>query len=149
MHAKVLQSCHTLCDSMDCSPPGSSVCGILQARLLEWVDIFKMYRWISLDACLYSLKHHHFKDGECTPHPWSVFLRLDNPYLPAFPTLYMTRRNFSSLQTILHFAEFYINWIIQYILFWVYEDIIHSLGKNIGKVCTWQGLVSRMYEELS
>ena len=32
-----LQSCLTLCDPMDCSPPGSSVDGILQARILEWV----------------------------------------------------------------------------------------------------------------
>ena len=35
--AKSLQSCATLCDTMDCSPPGSSVHGILQARILEWV----------------------------------------------------------------------------------------------------------------
>ena len=33
----VAQSCLTLCDPMDCSLPGSSVCGILQARILEWV----------------------------------------------------------------------------------------------------------------
>ena len=33
------QSCPTLCDPMDCSPPGSFVCGILQARILEWVAI--------------------------------------------------------------------------------------------------------------
>ena len=33
------QSCMTLCDPMDCSPPGSSVHGILQARILEWVAI--------------------------------------------------------------------------------------------------------------
>ena len=33
------QSCPTLCDPMDCSPPGSSVCGIFQARILEWVAI--------------------------------------------------------------------------------------------------------------
>ena len=33
----VTQLCPTLCDSMDCSPPGSSVHGILQARILEWV----------------------------------------------------------------------------------------------------------------
>ena len=33
------QSCPTLCDLMDCSPPGSSVHGILQARILEWVAI--------------------------------------------------------------------------------------------------------------
>ena len=33
------QSCQTLCDPMDCSPPGPSVRGILQARILEWVAI--------------------------------------------------------------------------------------------------------------
>ena len=35
----VAQSCPTLCDPMDCSPPGSSVHGILQARILEWTAI--------------------------------------------------------------------------------------------------------------
>ena len=34
---KSLQACWTLCDPMDCSPPGSSVCWVLQARILEWV----------------------------------------------------------------------------------------------------------------
>ena len=37
--AKSLQSCPTLCDPVDCSPPGSPVPGILQARTLEWVAI--------------------------------------------------------------------------------------------------------------
>ena len=37
--AKSLQSCLTLCDPMDCSPPGSSVHGIFQARTPEWVAI--------------------------------------------------------------------------------------------------------------
>ena len=37
--AKSLQSCPTLCDSTDGSPPGSPVPGILQARTLEWVAI--------------------------------------------------------------------------------------------------------------
>ena len=37
VRAKLLQSGPTLCDPMDCSPPGSSVCGILQGRILEWV----------------------------------------------------------------------------------------------------------------
>ena len=36
---KSLQSCPTLCDPMDCSPPGFSVHVILQARTLEWVAI--------------------------------------------------------------------------------------------------------------
>ena len=37
--AKSLQSCPTLCDPVDSSPPGSPVPGILQARILEWVAI--------------------------------------------------------------------------------------------------------------
>jgi len=37
--AKSLQSCPTLCDHIDGSPPGSPVPGILQARTLEWVAI--------------------------------------------------------------------------------------------------------------
>ena len=37
--AKSLQSCPTLCDPIDGSPPGSPVPGILQARSLEWVAI--------------------------------------------------------------------------------------------------------------
>ena len=37
--AKSLQSCPTLCDPRDGSPPGSPVPGILQARTLEWVAI--------------------------------------------------------------------------------------------------------------
>ena len=37
--SEVTQSCPTLCDPVDCSLPGSSVHGILQARELEWVAI--------------------------------------------------------------------------------------------------------------
>ena len=37
--AKSLQSCPTLCDPIDGSPPGSPVPGVLQARTLEWVAI--------------------------------------------------------------------------------------------------------------
>ena len=39
MFLLVTQSCLTLCDPMDCSLPGSSVHGILQARILKWVAI--------------------------------------------------------------------------------------------------------------
>ena len=46
VRAKLLQSCSTLCDPLDCSPPGSSVHGILQARILEWVAT-SFLPWIS------------------------------------------------------------------------------------------------------
>ena len=43
--AKSLQSCPTLCDPRDISPPGSPISGILQARKLEWVAIFFSNAW--------------------------------------------------------------------------------------------------------
>ena len=44
-NAKSLQSCPTLCDPIDSSPPGSPVPGILQARTLEWVAISFSNAW--------------------------------------------------------------------------------------------------------
>ena len=52
LSAKSLQSCLTLCDPMDYSLPGSSVHGILQARILEWVTI-------------------SFSRGSCWPRDWT------------------------------------------------------------------------------
>ena len=43
--AKWLQSCPTLCDPIDGSPPGSPVPGILQARTLEWIAISVSNAW--------------------------------------------------------------------------------------------------------
>ena len=45
--AKSFQSCPTLCDPIDGSPPGSPIPGILQARTLEWVAIsfFNAWKW--------------------------------------------------------------------------------------------------------
>ena len=45
--AKSLQSCPTLCDPIDSSPPGSPVPGILQARTLEWaaISFSKAWKW--------------------------------------------------------------------------------------------------------
>ena len=68
--AKSLQSCPTLCDPIDGSPPGSSVPGILQARTLEWVaiafsvkkaehqriDAFELWCWRRLLRVPYSVR---------------------------------------------------------------------------------------------
>ena len=60
VYAKSLQLCLTLCDSMDYSPPGSTVRGILQARILEWVAM-PSFRGIFLNQgwnlCLLCLLH--------------------------------------------------------------------------------------------
>ena len=46
--AKSLQSCPTLCDPIDGSPPGSPVPGILQARVLEWGAIaLSIHLWVA------------------------------------------------------------------------------------------------------
>ena len=54
--AKSLQSCPTLCDLVDSSPPGSSVPGILQAKTVEWVAISFSNAWkwkvkVKLQSC--------------------------------------------------------------------------------------------------
>ena len=56
-YAKSCQSCPTLCDPIDSSPPGSPVPGILQARTLEWVAIsfFNAWKWevkVKLLSCV-------------------------------------------------------------------------------------------------
>ena len=58
--AKSHQSCLTLCDPIDGSPPGSAVPGILQARTLEWVAIFFSNAWnwkvkVKLLSCVWFL----------------------------------------------------------------------------------------------
>ena len=53
--AKSLQSCPTLCDPIDSSPPGSPVPGILQARTLEWVAVSFSNAWkwkVKVKSCL-------------------------------------------------------------------------------------------------
>ena len=52
--AKSIQSCPTLCDAIDGSPPGSPVPGILQARTLEWVAISfsNAWKWKSPPYCI-------------------------------------------------------------------------------------------------
>ena len=53
MRAKSPQSCLTLCNPVDCSPPGSSVHRILEARMLEWVSIeFSRQEYWSGFPCL-------------------------------------------------------------------------------------------------
>jgi len=58
IESEVAQSCLTLHDPMDCSPPGSSVHGIFQARVLEWGAI-------AFSACKTSVeKIHALKRGK-------------------------------------------------------------------------------------
>jgi len=55
--------CPTLCDPTDCSMPGSSVHGILQARILEWIAL-PSSRGSSQPGGLTGLNYHHCMAGE-------------------------------------------------------------------------------------
>ena len=76
MHAKSLQSCLTLCDPMDCSPPNSSVCRILQARILEWVAMLSSRdaSWPRDRTCL-----------SCDPWIAGGFFTSEPPGKPQYP----------------------------------------------------------------
>ena len=85
----VPQSCPILCDPMDCSPPGSSVHGLLQARILEWValpfcrGIFPKPVNISL---FYSFSR--LAQGQCSSEVWAttcLFLPRSQTPAPAHP----------------------------------------------------------------
>ena len=87
MHAKLLQLYLTLCNPMDCSPPSSSVHGILQAKILEWVVISSSRRssqprdwtWVSCGSCITG----GFFIAECI----SIYLYLSHSFLPVHPSV--------------------------------------------------------------
>ena len=71
--SEVAQSCPTLCDSIDGSPPGSAVPGILQARILEWGTIaFSESLDYPAPKIVKSYHFNHFK----TDYSFSLFTML-------------------------------------------------------------------------
>ena len=80
MKVLIARSCLTLCDPMDCSPPGSSVYGILQAKILEWVGIpfspTQVLNW-SLLHCRQIIYHaSHQGSPNCFSQAWFELLPL-------------------------------------------------------------------------
>ena len=69
----VAQSCPTPCDPMDCSPPGSSVHGISQARILEWVDSWP--RDQTQVSCIGRRILYHWATGEASSRGWEIVMR--------------------------------------------------------------------------
>ena len=72
--AKSLQSCLTLCDPIDGSPPGSPVPGILQARTLEWVAISFSNAW------KWKMKVKSLSRIQLLATPWTAAYRLLHPW---------------------------------------------------------------------
>ena len=75
--AKMLQSCLTLCDPMDYSPPGSSIQGILQARILEWVAMPSsrgIFPTQGSNPCLFSLMSSSLAGGFFTMSATYIYI---------------------------------------------------------------------------
>ena len=71
LECSVAQLCLTLCNSMDCSPPGSSVHEILQARILEWVAmplLQGIFQTQGLNPYLLYLRHWQAGSLPLVPH---------------------------------------------------------------------------------
>ena len=77
-HAKLLQSCLTLCDPMDCCPPGSSDHGLFQARIFEWFAISysrgssqpRNQTHISYISCIVGRVVYHWAIWEAHTESW-------------------------------------------------------------------------------
>ena len=105
--AKLLQSCQTLCDPIDGSPPGSPVPGILQARTLEWVAISFSNAW------KWKVKVKSFSRVWLLATPWTVAHQAP----PAWVFPGMVNSDFLSFY-LLYFTCFRISYRIpHYILF--------------------------------
>ena len=85
--SEVAQSCPTLHDPMDCSPPGSSLHGIFQARVLEWVDRLLSVKYFLLKQSL--LQQHNSKASilQCSAF---FMVQLSHPYVTTGETTPLT-----------------------------------------------------------
>ena len=100
----VVQSCLTLSDPMNCSPPGSSVHGIFQARILEWVVISYFRRYLpnqGSNPYLLNLLHWYTSTG------LSLFLKVPFMSLQFYerPTLVPVFTNQKESEESFHFYE--------------------------------------------
>ena len=89
--SEVTQSCPTLRNPMDCSPPGSSVHGIFQPRVLEWGSIafpaLHINSQLLFAVCIKAPRSHRPRSG-CSHHPDAVFtLSTLTPHCTVLPSL--------------------------------------------------------------
>ena len=87
----VAQLCPTPCDPMDCSPPGSSVRGILQARILQWVAMPFPFLWVLIIIWVkdtHRLREHinGKQSGSRATSGFSAGAHASSPGLPTLPS---------------------------------------------------------------
>ena len=72
--SEVAQSCPTLSDPMDCSLPGSSIHGIFQARVLEWVAICSLSHFQICNTVLLAMLYYVVLSPCCPLYPHDLFI---------------------------------------------------------------------------
>ena len=123
---KAIQSCPAFCNLMDPSPPGSSVHGILQARILEWVALpsFRGSSWprdwthISCDSCIAGM----LIIAEQLQKPMSI-------YLSICVSMYVFIHTYTHTHTHTHIWVFQVTQMIKNILS-LPENHVWSLGQE-------------------
>ena len=107
VHSKLLQSCPILGDSRDCSPPDSSIHGILQARILEWVTIsFSRVRLLFVPL-IFKIISHHVLVFLCSFTTWAYIPKLYN--LVSFLPLYTKNNTCCVLYASLFFLPIHVS----------------------------------------
>ena len=131
--AKSLQSCPTLCDPIDGSPPGSPVPGILLARTLEWVAISFSDEWE------WKVKGKSLSRVWLFATPWTAVYQAPPPmgfsrqeYWGGVP-LPLSREMYISISlqmAFLLFLLYHLIGILLLLLFLVFVDKLYDLGMN-------------------
>ena len=111
--AKLLQLCLSLCDPMDCSPSDSSVHGILQARILEWVATpsskgSSLFRECTCVSCLLRWQASLYHE-RCLGSPLDKAVVQSLSHVQLFVTLWTA--GFPVLHFLLEFAQTHVHWI--------------------------------------
>ena len=117
--AKSLQSCSTLCDPIDGSPPGSPIPGILQARTLEWVAISFSNAW------KWKVKVKSLSRVRLLATPWTAAYQ-------APPSMGFSRQEYWSGVPLLSLMR---SWHLHKISMW--DHILKSLGGSSWERCHW------------
>ena len=139
----VAQSCPTLCDPMNYSPPDSSIHGIFQARILEWVAIPYLIHMNKTDVTSLFIKTKGYllskcpQTGECTDKIW--YIRTKKHYKQKWITNIWMNFDYCIDELQPHYAQWKRPVTTPYIL-WLHLYEISKKGKAIETVDSRDGV---------
>ena len=123
--AKSLQSCPTLCDPIDSSPPGSPVHGILQARTLEWSAISFSNAW------QWKVKVKSFSRAQLLATPWTA------AYQAPLSMGFSRQEYWSGFCFLVGFKMTVLSFFPVYVASWITHNIWSIKRKGIRVIWFW------------